>query len=216
MFRTERLPKYTPRQSIWRWVRTHRAPRGITRGVRSDIIACTVITPVAIIITYACLYSSDYYNEKKFVLLPAARWTSLSLLIMIGIMLIGYYLWVYSVIRMHSRMWYNWWQRDCVVRYIPPSNTQICCHPPAEVANLDAAASTALLLEIPSAENNESESFTSIQEVGSDSEVSEESEEKIENEVVAVNIPEEEIITIDIPEEEISHENADKETKSEI
>ena len=113
-------------------------------------------------------------------------------------------------------MWYNWWQRDCVVRYIPPSNTQICCHPPAEVANLDAAASTALLLEIPSAENNESESFTSIQEVGSDSEVSEESEEKIENEVVAVNIPEEEIITIDIPEEEISHENADKETKSEI
>ncbi|VEN52655.1 unnamed protein product [Callosobruchus maculatus] len=39
---------------------------------------------------------------------------------MIGIMLMGYYFWVYSVIRMHARMWYNWWQRTCDVRYIAP------------------------------------------------------------------------------------------------
>ncbi|EFA09347.1 E3 ubiquitin-protein ligase MARCHF2 [Tribolium castaneum] len=135
VFRTERSPKYTSQQSIWRWLRSHRSPGGIGRGVRSDIIACTVITPVAIIITYVCLFSSDYYNQKKFIMVPAARWTSVSLLIMIGIMLIGYYLWVYSVIRLHSRMWYNWWQRECVVRYIPPSTAHICCHSPLETAN---------------------------------------------------------------------------------
>ncbi|XP_044269524.1 E3 ubiquitin-protein ligase MARCHF3-like [Tribolium madens] len=135
VFRTERSPKYTSQQSIWRWLRSHRSPGGIGRGVRSDIIACTVITPVAIIITYVCLFSSDYYNQKKFIMVPAARWTSVSLLIMIGIMLIGYYLWVYSVIRLHSRMWYNWWQRECVVRYIPPSTAHICCHNPMETAN---------------------------------------------------------------------------------
>ncbi|CAH1984879.1 unnamed protein product [Acanthoscelides obtectus] len=43
---------------------------------------------------------------------------------MIGIMLIGYYMWVYSVIRMHARMWYNWWQRTCDVRYIAPTTVE--------------------------------------------------------------------------------------------
>ncbi|XP_063907397.1 E3 ubiquitin-protein ligase MARCHF2-like [Zophobas morio] len=157
VFRTERSPKYTSRQSIWRWLKSH-PPGGIGRGVRSDIIACTVITPVAIIITYVCLFSSDYYNQKKFIMVPAARWTSVSLLIMIGIMLIGYYLWVYSVIRLHSRLWYNWWQRECVVRYIPPSAAHICCHNATEIENpvntpvsttVSTAVSTPLSIEIP-------------------------------------------------------------------
>ncbi|KAJ8966953.1 hypothetical protein NQ314_003175 [Rhamnusium bicolor] len=122
VFRTERTPKYTSSKSIWRWCRT--MPRG-AQGVRSDIVACAVITPLAIVITYVCLFSSEYYNQKKFSNVPAARWTSVSLLVMIGIMLIGYYMWVYSVIRMHARMWYNWWQRTCDVRYIPPSTINI-------------------------------------------------------------------------------------------
>lgn len=152
VFRTERSPKYTSQQSIWRWLKSHRSAGGIGRGVRSDIIACTVITPVAIIITYVCLFSSDYYNQKKFVMVPAARWTSVSLLIMIGIMLIGYYLWVYSVIRLHSRMWYNWWQRECVVRYIPPSTAHICCNNPVETVNPN---NTPISVESPIIEDNE-------------------------------------------------------------
>nr|CAI5841304.1 unnamed protein product [Callosobruchus analis] len=116
-FKTERTPRYTSRQSVWQWIRN---PSGLATAVRSDIVACAVITPLAIVITYVCLFSSEYYNQKKFSNVPAARWTSVSLLVMIGIMLIGYYLWVYSVIRMHARMWYNWWQRTCDVRYIAP------------------------------------------------------------------------------------------------
>nr|CAH7725035.1 unnamed protein product [Callosobruchus chinensis] len=117
-FKTERTPRYNTQQSVWQWIRTN--PSGLATAVRSDIVACAVITPLAIVITYICLFSSEYYNQKKFSNVPAARWTSVSLLIMIGIMLIGYYLWVYSVIRMHARMWYNWWQRTCDVRYIAP------------------------------------------------------------------------------------------------
>lgn len=61
-------------------------------------------------------------------MVPGARWASVSLLIMIAIMLIGYYVWVYSVIRLHSRLWYNWWQRECIVTYIPPNTAHIYCH----------------------------------------------------------------------------------------
>lgn len=47
---------------------------------------------------------------------------------MISIMLMGYYLWVYMVIRYHGRVWFYCWQRECVVRYIAPSSQNICCH----------------------------------------------------------------------------------------
>lgn len=57
--------------------------------------------------------------------MPAARWTSVSMLVMVGIMLTGYYLWAYSVIRMHARIWYSWWQRTCNVRYIPPNSIEL-------------------------------------------------------------------------------------------
>lgn len=50
-------------------------------------------------------------------------------------MLVGYYLWVYMVIRYHGRVWYYWWQRECVVRYLPPTNVH-CEH---ETIAVDAA-----------------------------------------------------------------------------
>ncbi|KAJ8917715.1 hypothetical protein NQ315_005164 [Exocentrus adspersus] len=121
-FKTERTPRFSSRESVWRWCISRSST---AHGVKSDILACTIITPLAIVITYVCLFSSEYYNQSKFYNLPAARWTSISLLIMIAIMLIGYYMWVYSVIRMHARLWYNWWQRTCEVRYIPPSSINI-------------------------------------------------------------------------------------------
>ncbi|XP_023019305.1 E3 ubiquitin-protein ligase MARCHF3 isoform X2 [Leptinotarsa decemlineata] len=123
IFKTERTPRFTSSRSIWYWCR--HPPTGAAQGVRNDILACGIITPLAIVITYVCLFSSEYYNQQKFSNVPAARWTSVSLLVMIGIMLIGYYMWVYSVIRMHARMWYNWWQRTCDVRYIPHSRTRM-------------------------------------------------------------------------------------------
>ncbi|XP_076252903.1 E3 ubiquitin-protein ligase MARCHF3-like [Rhynchophorus ferrugineus] len=123
IFKTERTPKYTSPKSIWKWLLYGSRYPG--QGVRGDIVACTIITPLAIIVTYVCLYSSEYYSQQKFAQVPAARWTSISLLVMIVVMLFGYYLWVYSVIRLHARMWYNWWQRSCVVRYIPPSTVTL-------------------------------------------------------------------------------------------
>ncbi|XP_060535590.1 E3 ubiquitin-protein ligase MARCHF3-like [Cylas formicarius] len=119
IYTTERTIKYTSGCSIWHWLRSSSGYQG--HGVRGDIATCSVITPLAIVITYVCLYSSEYYSQQKFSTVPAARWTSMSLLLMIGIVLVGYYLWAYSVIRLHARTWYNWWQRACVVRYIPSS-----------------------------------------------------------------------------------------------
>ncbi|KAF2896834.1 hypothetical protein ILUMI_09344 [Ignelater luminosus] len=129
VYRTERTPKYTARQSIWRWFRHQPLNIGFhVRGLRSDVLACAILTPLAIVITYVCLFSADYYNQKKFSNIPAAKWTSVSLLVMISIMLMGYYLWVYMVIRYHGRVWFYCWQRECVVRYIAPSSQNICCH----------------------------------------------------------------------------------------
>ncbi|KAH1003348.1 hypothetical protein HUJ05_011272 [Dendroctonus ponderosae] len=122
-FNTERTPRFSSSRSVWYWLR--HGPRYPGTGVRGDIIACSVITPLAVVVTYVCLYSSEYYGQQKFSQIPAAKWTSISLLIMIAIMLFGYYLWVHSVVRLHARMWYSWWQRSCVVRYIPPSTISL-------------------------------------------------------------------------------------------
>ncbi|CAH0554864.1 unnamed protein product [Brassicogethes aeneus] len=120
--KTERTPKHTTFQSIWIWCKT---ASSAGRGLRGDISACIFITPFAIVITYVCLFSSDYYNQSKFSTVPAAKWTSISLLAMIAVMLIGYYLWTYSVIRLHARLWYHWWQREAIVRYIPSSSIHL-------------------------------------------------------------------------------------------
>lgn len=123
VYQTERVPMYTARQSIWRWFRIH--PHTTTfpiRGLRNDLYACAIITPLAIIITYVCLFSADYYNQERFSHIPAAKWTSISLLIMISVMIAGYYLWVYMMIRYHGRAWYYCWQEESIVRYISPSS----------------------------------------------------------------------------------------------
>lgn len=45
---------------------------------------------------------------------------------MIALLLFGYYLWVYVVVGYHGRTWYYWWQRECIVRYIPPISNSCC------------------------------------------------------------------------------------------
>lgn len=120
VYETERVPKYTAKESLWQWVH-HQPHLGIrVRHIRCDIVACSILTPLAVVITYICLFSADYYSQQRFESIPTARWTSISLLIMIAIMLFGYYIWVYVVVGYHGRMWYYWWQRECIVRYIPP------------------------------------------------------------------------------------------------
>lgn len=54
-------------------------------------------------------------------------------------MLVGYYLWVYMVIRYHGRVWYYWWQRECVVRYVPPSTTHVHCEHEAIAVDNDGS-----------------------------------------------------------------------------
>ncbi|KAF5300570.1 hypothetical protein FQA39_LY11116 [Lamprigera yunnana] len=127
VYRTERTPKYTAKESIWRWFRNHSQNPGFpVRGLRSDLYVCAILTPLAIILTYVCLFSADYYNQKKFANVPAVRWTSISLLLMISIMIFAYYLWAYMRIKYYGRTWYYCWQRDCVVRYISPSVESLC------------------------------------------------------------------------------------------
>lgn len=133
VYETEKVPRYSAKQSVWQWLRHQRqspplgpgAPAQVaqmrTRQIRCDLIACAILTPLAIIVTYICLFSADYYNQQRYASAPTARWTSLSLLVLIAIMLFGYYLWVYVVVGYHGRMWYYWWQREWIVRYIQPT-----------------------------------------------------------------------------------------------
>lgn len=53
---------------------------------------------------------------------------------MIALLLFGYYLWVYVVVGYHGRTWYYWWQRECIVRYIPPISNS-CCEISSPVTN---------------------------------------------------------------------------------
>ncbi|XP_072380457.1 E3 ubiquitin-protein ligase MARCHF3-like [Diabrotica undecimpunctata] len=145
VFQTERVPRYTSGISIWHWCWKS---NGSAQDVRSDVVACTIITPLTIIITYVCLFSSEYYNQIKFASVPAARWTSVTMLIMIGIMLIAYYMWVYSTIRMHARRWYNWWQRTCNVRYIPPGTARVIGGTDEEVEVLEQSSNTMVSIEL--------------------------------------------------------------------
>ncbi|XP_056648476.1 E3 ubiquitin-protein ligase MARCHF3-like [Diorhabda sublineata] len=162
IFNTERVPRYTSAKSVWYWCWRS---NGSAQDVRSDLVACAIITPLTIIITYVCLFSSEYYNQVKFSSVPAARWTSVSLLIMIGIMLIGYYMWVYSTIRMHARRWYNWWQRTCNVRYIPPGTARVVNMNLAEEVRggrVDESSSSVPVADVATSINESEINHTSI------------------------------------------------------
>ncbi|XP_045474863.1 E3 ubiquitin-protein ligase MARCHF3-like [Harmonia axyridis] len=160
-FHTERTPKYTTCQSLWRWLRYQPTANEVGRGIIGDMLACAAITPMAVVITYVCLFSSDYYNQKKFQALTAAKWTSVSLLVMIGIMLVGYYMWVFSIIKLHMTVWYNWWQRECIVRYIPPSSI------PRITSPLRTARRDTVITIVPSSRDVDTTEFIDVEAVDS-------------------------------------------------
>ncbi|CAG9769914.1 unnamed protein product [Ceutorhynchus assimilis] len=120
-FTTERTPKYTSTKSIWTWFKC--GSRHPARSLRGDVIACGIVNPLTIIVTYICLYSSEYYDHQRFS--SPSKWTAVCLLLVIGILFFGYYLWASSVLRTYSLMWYSWWQRSCIVRYIAPSTISL-------------------------------------------------------------------------------------------
>lgn len=67
-------------------------------------------------------------------------------------MLMGYYLWVYMVIRYHGRVWYYCWQRECIVRYIAPSSQTICCHD--NIQNIEIATTNDVVINIDDYQND--------------------------------------------------------------
>lgn len=134
VYRTERTPKYNAKESVWRWIAHPPENLGFQiRSIHSDLLACGFLTPLAIVITYVCLFSADYYNQRKFSKIPAAKWTSVSLLVMVSIMLMGYYMWVFMIVKYHSKAWYYCWQRDCIVKYLPPTDVSNCDHEAVDV-----------------------------------------------------------------------------------
>lgn len=121
-FTTERKTKYTVGKSLCVWLRYRSSQFAFPiRDLKGDIISCSVLSPIALGLIYICLLSADYYNQTEFAMVPAAQWTSLSVMMMGLIMLIGFFIWIYLVIRYHSRVWYFWWQRETIVEvYLKP------------------------------------------------------------------------------------------------
>lgn len=120
---TERATRYTASEAICKWLRNTDEDYDFPgRNIRTDIVVCCMLTPFAFVGSGLCILTADYYSNERFSKIPAARWTSISLLLMIGIVVLGYYLWVYMVIKYHGQMWYAWWQRDSIVKVLEPQH----------------------------------------------------------------------------------------------
>ena len=117
-YQTVRTPKYTVIYSIYYWIFIDKNPQ-YHRGLKSDFIVFTVLTPIAFIGVYSCIIAADFYSKEPHKYSPASRWTTISLLVMVVLLTFAYYLWVAVTIRFHMRIWYMWWQSNNIVKVTP-------------------------------------------------------------------------------------------------
>ena len=127
-FQLERTLRYRALQSIpiWMWLGQGRH-RLYARNLHSDILRCLIVTPLTIACSYVCIVASDFYSKNNYDNFPPARWTTYSLLAMMTLIIFSYFVWMYSAIGYHQRVWFYWWQKTSVVKLTLPlevSNTE--------------------------------------------------------------------------------------------
>ena len=116
VFDTERIPKYKAIESIKKYFRNQPIDIGFQiRDVRNDFAIFLAFSPVALFILYVSVLGADYYSQEKFIQIPAALWSSTSILIVVSLLFFSYNMWLYAIVRYHRKFWFYWWQRESIV-----------------------------------------------------------------------------------------------------
>ncbi|KAK0075921.1 hypothetical protein PV325_006173 [Microctonus aethiopoides] len=116
-FDVERTPRYRALRSIAVWLcMKHDEHQLFVRSLSVDIIRCMIVTPLTIGSSYICIVAADFYSTNNYDNFPPARWTTYSLLAMMILLISSYFIWMYTTIQYHQKVWFYWWQKTSIVR----------------------------------------------------------------------------------------------------
>ena len=116
-FETECVVHYTLKKSISVWLFKRDRSQGLNvRRLWTDVIIGIFITPITLGAIYFCVFAADFYSKDRMIDLPPAKFTTFMVLLMVGMIALGYYLWMYLAVQYHVRNWYAWWQTQITIR----------------------------------------------------------------------------------------------------
>ena len=116
-FDIERTLRYKALHSIVIWLCLSQQQHQLyVRSLRVDVLRCVIITPVTIACSYVCVVAADFYSTNNYENFPPAKWTTYSLLAMMTLLILSYFVWMYMAIQYHQRVWFYWWQKTSIVR----------------------------------------------------------------------------------------------------
>ncbi|XP_019762306.1 E3 ubiquitin-protein ligase MARCHF3 [Dendroctonus ponderosae] len=114
--------RYSLCQSIRLWI-CH--PRN-RRHIRSDFIIGVLLTLVTSGLLFICIYGMEYFAIQAEKVGVEKSWIKFSLISFLIIILLGYLVSIYLLLRDHYVPWYTWWTRTVNIRLqIPCRRTQI-------------------------------------------------------------------------------------------
>lgn len=116
----ERTPRYEILRSIiiWFYAGQNQQSAMYVRSARADLLRCLVITPVTVACSYICVVASDFYAINNYDNFPPARWTTYSLLSMMALLILSYFIWIYMALQYHQKAWFHWWQKTSIVKIV--------------------------------------------------------------------------------------------------
>lgn len=119
-FQVERTPRYTSiLRSIIVWLCLSQDEHQMyARSVKADLLRCLVVIPVTIACSYICVVAADFYAMKNYDNFPPARWTTYSLLSMMALLILSFFVWIYMALQYHQKAWFYWWQKSSIVKVV--------------------------------------------------------------------------------------------------
>lgn len=113
--------RYSLCQSIRLWI-CH--PRN-RRHIRSDFIIGVLLTLVTSGLLFICIYGMEYFAIQAEKVGIEKAWIKFSLISFLIIILLGYLVSIYLLLRDHFVPWYTWWTRTVNIRLqVPCRRTQ--------------------------------------------------------------------------------------------
>ncbi|KAG5305579.1 MARH3 ligase, partial [Acromyrmex insinuator] len=117
-FRMERTPRYKVLRSVIIWLCLNHNDQMYVRNVKADLLRCLIVTPVTIACSYICVVAADFYAMNNYDNFPPARWTTYSLLSMMALLILSFFVWIYITVRYHQKAWFYWWQKTSSVKIV--------------------------------------------------------------------------------------------------
>ncbi|XP_066250344.1 E3 ubiquitin-protein ligase MARCHF3-like [Euwallacea similis] len=104
--------RYTFCESLTLWI-CH--PRN-RRHIRSDLIVVALLTLVTSGLLFICTYGMDYFGYQAEQESIDKAWIKLTLVSFLVVIILGYLIAVYLLLRDHLVPWYHWWTRTMNIR----------------------------------------------------------------------------------------------------